>query len=222
MSTPFMCFPFLIVCSKCILVIVEVRRLYPAFPLRPFLPQLVQALQDTDGAVRDCARKSIIEIFTGMGVSDGARADLKREMERVGIRKATMGEILGEVIGKPAAAPMAESQIPLPASRIPSSRIIGTLKDSTERQPDRPETPAAAPGPDPDIAPVYVSFFLLRISPHLYGIFQIASFKDLEHEFQKMSVYFQASLLAEFRPTCRSQSCRTKKRNTTGLIESVP
>ncbi|KAG9032618.1 suppressor of tub2 mutation, partial [Serendipita sp. 407] len=70
--------------EQSILTLVQLRRSNPRFPIRPFLTHLVDTLEDSDGGVRDCARASVIEIFTAAGVSDGARADLKKEMAKKG------------------------------------------------------------------------------------------------------------------------------------------
>jgi hypothetical protein len=92
-----------------------------------------------------------------MGVSDAARADLKREMEKVGIRATTMGEILADVIGKNSATPAAtESQPPSAPSRLPSTRPIVAAKASGSLLQEAPETPVATPAADVEIAPVYV------------------------------------------------------------------
>ena len=39
-----------------------------------------------------------MELFTGPGVTDAARADLKKEMTKKGVRKATMDSVLGQVL----------------------------------------------------------------------------------------------------------------------------
>ncbi|KAG8941932.1 suppressor of tub2 mutation, partial [Tulasnella sp. 419] len=42
--------------EQTILALVSIRREHHTFPIRPYLSQLVMALEDTDGTVRDCAR----------------------------------------------------------------------------------------------------------------------------------------------------------------------
>lgn len=56
----------------------------PCFPLRPYLPLLVELLEDSDSNVREVARQSVVELFTGPTVTDAARADLKKEMAKKG------------------------------------------------------------------------------------------------------------------------------------------
>jgi CLIP-associating protein 1/2 len=58
----------------------------------------VSALEDTDAHVRECARPSVIELFTGPGVTDAARADLKKEMTKKGVRKAIVDAVLSKLV----------------------------------------------------------------------------------------------------------------------------
>ena len=77
---------------------VHLRRAHPSFPIRPYLPQLVEGLEDSDGTVRDCARNSVIEIFTAPGVTDAARADLKKEMTKKNVRKTIVEAVIGKLM----------------------------------------------------------------------------------------------------------------------------
>ena len=79
-------------------MLVHVRRTHHLFPLRPYLPHLVDALEDTESTVRDCARQSVVELFTGPGVTDAARADLKKEMTKKNVRKAIADGVLAKVL----------------------------------------------------------------------------------------------------------------------------
>lgn len=58
----------------------------------------MDCLEDTDAHVRDCARQSVVELFSGPGVSDGARADLKKEMTKKGVRKAIVDGVLSKLL----------------------------------------------------------------------------------------------------------------------------
>ena len=80
------------------MVLVHIRRTHHLFPLRPYLPHLVDALEDTESMVRDCARQSVVELFTGPGVTDAARADLKKEMTKKNVRKAIADGVLAKVL----------------------------------------------------------------------------------------------------------------------------
>lgn len=86
------------ICFQTILALVAIRRGNPAFPIRPYLPQLVDCLEDSDGAVRDCARASIVALFSGPQVTDAARADLKNEMTKKRVRKAIVSDLLGKLL----------------------------------------------------------------------------------------------------------------------------
>ncbi|KAH7903720.1 clasp N terminal-domain-containing protein, partial [Hygrophoropsis aurantiaca] len=79
--------------EQSILTLVHIRRTHHLFPIRPYLPLLVDTLEDTDGNVRACAGPSVIELFTGPGVSDAARSDLKKELTKKGVRKAIVDNI---------------------------------------------------------------------------------------------------------------------------------
>lgn len=87
-----------------IATLVHLRRAHPSFPIRPYLSQLVEALEDSDGTVRDCARTSVIEIFTAPGVTDAARADLKKEMTKKNVRKTIVDAVLGKLMAVGSAA----------------------------------------------------------------------------------------------------------------------
>jgi CLIP-associating protein 1/2 len=69
------------------------------FPIRPYLSLLVGCLEDTDAHVRDCARQSVVELFTGPSVTDAARADLKKEMTKRGVRKTIVEGVLSKLLG---------------------------------------------------------------------------------------------------------------------------
>ena len=85
--------------SQAILTLVHIRRAHHQFPIRPYLPQLVATLEDTDAHVRECARPSVIELFTGPGVTDAARADLKKEMTKKSVRKTIVDAVLSKLVG---------------------------------------------------------------------------------------------------------------------------
>ena len=49
--------------------------------------------------MRDCARSSVVELFTGPGVTDAARADLKKEMAKKGVRKTITDGVFSKLLG---------------------------------------------------------------------------------------------------------------------------
>lgn len=93
------CHALLLGCAgQSILTLVHLRRAHHLFPIRSYLPGLIDTLEDTDGAVRECARQSIVELFTGPGVTDAARADLKKELTKKGVRKTIVDSVLSKVL----------------------------------------------------------------------------------------------------------------------------
>lgn len=82
-----------------ILILTQIRKKHHLFPIRPYLTLLVDCLEDTDAHVRDCARQSVIELFSGPGVTDGARADLKKEMIKKNVRKTIVDSVLAKLLG---------------------------------------------------------------------------------------------------------------------------
>lgn len=48
--------------------------------------------------MRDCARQSVVELFSGPGVTDAARADLKKEMAKKGVRKTIADAVLAKLL----------------------------------------------------------------------------------------------------------------------------
>ncbi|KAJ6516109.1 clasp N terminal-domain-containing protein [Mycena sanguinolenta] len=85
--------------EQSILTLVHIRRAQHQFPIRVYVSQLVDALEDTDAHVRDCSRQSVIELFSGPGVSDAARADLKKEMTKKNVRKTIVESVLSKLLG---------------------------------------------------------------------------------------------------------------------------
>jgi len=78
--------------------LVDIRRTHHLFPIRPYLPFLIGTLEDSDSTVRETAKTSIVVLFTGPGVSDAARADLKRELAKKGVRKTIVDTLLAKVL----------------------------------------------------------------------------------------------------------------------------
>lgn len=78
--------------------------------MRPYLSLLVDCLEDTDPHVRDCARHSIVELFLGPAVTDAARADLKKEMTKKGVRKTIVDGVLMKLLNGTPAASASQSQ----------------------------------------------------------------------------------------------------------------
>ncbi|CAL1702266.1 unnamed protein product [Somion occarium] len=186
--------------EQSVLTLVHIRRTHHLFPIRSYLPQLVEALEDTDGTVRESARQSVVELFTGPGVTDAARADLKKEMTKKNVRKTIVDGVLSKVLSGTTSTPPSEmgsengdASTGGTAGYVPPSialmkrpgTAIGLSKSSSHsnvRDISRPASRAAGASPIPteggssgvDIKPVY-----------------IASSRDLENEFASMLKHFE-------------------------------
>ena len=127
-------------------MLVNIRRAHHTFPIRSYLSLLVDALEDTDGNVRACATPSIIELFTGPGVTDAARADLKKELSKKGVRKAIVDNVLSKLMSSNRSAGAST-----PLSEGSENGDAGTKKDyvppSLMLQNRRPPVGAPSTGP---------------------------------------------------------------------------
>ena len=140
----------------------------------------MDALEDSDGGVRDCARASVIEMFTAPTVTDGARADLKKEITKKGVRKGIVDSVLGQLFSSNAQNPEIAHEEPPPSSSsgfVPSrnptistlvsnagpSRTVSTASMTTSELPEGKK----AEGAEEAVA-VYVSASTEShfISPH--------------------------------------------------------
>jgi len=172
---------------KSILTLVHIRRAHHLFPIRPYLTLLVDCLEDTDPHVRDTARLSVVELFTGPAVTDAARADLKKEMTKKGVRKTIVDGVLAKLLSGTSAIGNSESRegsengdakkdyippsLALQGKRQriasqPNPVMARTVSQSNAREIPRPASRAAMSSPTPtqtpsadnaDIQPVYVS-----------------------------------------------------------------
>ena len=84
--------------EQSLITLSQIRRAHHMFPLRPYLSLLVDALEDSDSNVRTQAQTSVIELFTGPGVTDAARADLKKEMTKKNVRKAIAENVTARLL----------------------------------------------------------------------------------------------------------------------------
>ncbi|KAF9221886.1 hypothetical protein BS17DRAFT_784123 [Gyrodon lividus] len=199
--------------EQSILVLVNIRRTHHLFPIRPYLPLLVDALEDTDGNVRACATPSMIELFTGPGVTDAARADLKKEMTKKNVRKTIVDNILTKLMGSSrstgASTPQSEgSESGEPGAKkgyIPPSlmlqnrrptvgaasggppaatSMVRAVSQGNVREPSRPASRAAIMASPPLSQPSSES--ASTVEPAF-----IASARDLENEFAAMAKAFE-------------------------------
>jgi CLIP-associating protein 1/2 len=114
---------------------VPLKEAIDKFPLRPFLPSLVDQLSDADPGVREAARSTCINLFSN--ATAPAKSELKREMEKKGVRKQTadaiLAQVLGSVVKEDAAAETKSSSFSPPqrTSELPprsASRLAQTVK----------------------------------------------------------------------------------------------
>ncbi|KAG9014262.1 suppressor of tub2 mutation [Tulasnella sp. JGI-2019a] len=181
--------------EQTILSLVAIRRAQPTFPIRPYLPQLVECLEDSDGTVRDCARASIATLFSGPKVTDAARADLKNEMTKKGVRKGIVSDLLSKLLSSstpslsspstshgnndPAtedestATPPTTTKKPAPPARSQTVPIMGRSVNGAAEL-GNSQMDEVGPEQSMEIADVY-----------------IASTRDLENEFSKMIPCFE-------------------------------
>jgi CLIP-associating protein 1/2 len=154
---------------------------------------LVSALEDSDARVRECARESVVELYTGPGVTDAARADLKTTMAKKNVRKGIVESILSKLVSGSGpvvlASPQSEGSedgnarenlknytppsLKIQGQKTTTGAAVGqrskTLPDIKEpaRPPSRSGTfqPSDAAGtPLADVRPVYVCVQIRAIS----------------------------------------------------------
>lgn len=151
---------------------------HPLPPLRPFTPLLLPLLADADPHVRSAALEAAVRIFADPAASDGARADLKKEMKRIGVAQRVQDHILAQVLGG-----RAQTEHP-PAERTRSTSPASASSRSGPGDPPMTAGPPAhvpagpppsshAPSSTADVVPVY-----------------IASERDLDAEFAAMRSAF--------------------------------
>ncbi|KAJ6629190.1 clasp N terminal-domain-containing protein [Mycena sp. CBHHK59/15] len=191
--------------EQSILTLVHIRRVHQQFPIRGYLSQLVDALEDTDAHVRDCARQSVIELFSGVGVSDAARADLKKEMTKKNVRKTIVDGVLSKLLGGSANGSNPQSRegsengditmkakdyvppsLALAGRKPTAASATGALSRtaSTQSNISRPPSRAAALESPTGAAPVTSD------STDVRPVY-IASSRDLENEFAGMQKPFE-------------------------------
>lgn len=104
------------------LLLPTLRQTIEKFPLRPFLPLLVDHLSDADAHVREASRTTVISLFSN--ASPTAKSELKKEMEKKNTRKQTVEIILEQIFDANANVPYIEPvSEPDRGIRKPSSNI---------------------------------------------------------------------------------------------------
>ncbi|KAF8312831.1 ARM repeat-containing protein [Clavulina sp. PMI_390] len=165
-------------------VLVELRRSTNTLPLRAYTTLLVDSLEDADPNVRECARDSVLSLFSSPGVTDLARTDLKEQIAKRGVRKAIADQVMSGLMTSASSAASSASfggdETDRPAPPRAPSRL---LSRSTV---PRPASRAAGSRPDSPAVESPISSSSADV-PIVY----IASARDLEHEFAKMLPHFE-------------------------------
>lgn len=86
--------------------LMQVYKQVPGFSFRSYTPLLMKMLEDADPMVRDNAKEAVVELFKN--APDHAKADLKKELVRHGVRKAIAAYIVSK-LGIPGGAAEAEA-----------------------------------------------------------------------------------------------------------------
>ncbi|KAL4241509.1 CLASP family protein [Abortiporus biennis] len=192
--------------EQTLLTLVNIRRIHHLFPIRAYLPHLVETLEDNDSNVREIAKQSVVELFTGPGVTDAARADLKKEMSKKNVRKSIVEFILAKVLagGGGLNSPVALSDAGSENGDVPSTAYVPPSIAIANKKPppttssngaskpslavaSRPASRAALVSPLPtDSGVIGGSVGGSDVKP-VY----IASSRDLENEFAAMLKYFE-------------------------------
>ncbi|KAI0316697.1 clasp N terminal-domain-containing protein, partial [Amylostereum chailletii] len=189
--------------EQSIISLVEIRRVHHLFPLRNYVTLLVGALEDGDSNVREIARGSVVELFTGPGVTDAARSDLKREMTKKNVRKTIVDSVLSRIFNGSTSAPASEGSengdpkreyvppsLALQGRRpttssdtAPGPSMSRAVSQSNVAQSSRPASRARVMTPPP-LPPTADS------SADVQAVY-VASNRDLETEFASMFKSFE-------------------------------
>lgn len=141
-------------CVQSLLTLVDIRRAHHLFPIRPYLPLFVAALEDSDSTVRETAKTSVVILFTSPGASDAARADLKRELAKKGVRKTIVDAVLTKVLGSDNASTTAGEGTKAPGASQPQ---VATKKEyippSLALQAQKSMGGSDVPAPGPSTVP---------------------------------------------------------------------
>lgn len=185
--------------EQSILTLAHIRRKHHLFPIRPYLSLLIDALEDTDPHVRDCARQAVVELFSGPGVTDAARADLKKEMSKKNVRKTIVDSVLSKLLSASGSQSSLASHggsengdvnvkpkeyvPPSLALKQKAAPILRSVSHGSAKEVPRPASRAAAASPLPATPTADTALDVKAV--------YIASSKDLESEFASMEKPFE-------------------------------
>ncbi|MCJ1474512.1 suppressor of tub2 mutation [Lambiella insularis] len=66
-----------------------------SFQIKPFVPHILDCLEDSEGTVRDTAKSTVIELFRPL--PDGAKSDLKKQISLRNIQKSIVAHIYSQL-----------------------------------------------------------------------------------------------------------------------------
>lgn len=137
--------------------------------LKPYFQLLMHTLEDSDPTVREAAKESTVAIFSAPGLSDAARAELKKELGKGNVRKSTADHVLNKIFNGSSTSKDPPTQTDPDASEAPPPSMAGTS--------------AGTVLPSEDVPPLYIASVR-----DLEGEFQqmLAPFegKETEHNWQ--------------------------------------
>ncbi|KAE8269225.1 hypothetical protein A4X09_0g3129 [Tilletia walkeri] len=119
------------------------------FPVRLLLPSLVTLLSDADPSVREGSRAALVALF--INAAPGAKAGLKKELERQDVRKALMDGIVKEVLAGVSAAPAPVS------ARVVSAQMAHAPATAAQAGSGSGLTGAVGAEDEDFVPPVYVA-----------------------------------------------------------------
>ncbi|KAI0855013.1 clasp N terminal-domain-containing protein [Xylaria cubensis] len=116
---------------------------------RPYVPTLMELLEDADGMVRDAAKATVIELFRD--APNAAKSDLKKQLKNFKIRPAIESAIVKELNptgakADPESRPASAMQVRPNLAASASSHMI-----------DRPTTPMVTEAKTESVEPTYVN-----------------------------------------------------------------
>ncbi|KAI5809364.1 clasp N terminal-domain-containing protein [Pyronema omphalodes] len=114
----------------------EIHKSYPNFSFKSYTPYLMSILEDSSEHVRDTAKEVVVELFSN--APDHAKSDLKRELQKRGVRKGIATYIvqrLGIPGGEAEPATMSEDgrghlDVPAAAPKAGAKSVGGSVAGS--------------------------------------------------------------------------------------------
>ncbi|EGF99452.1 uncharacterized protein MELLADRAFT_79460 [Melampsora larici-populina 98AG31] len=149
--------------------------------LKAYLPSMISLLEDSDASVRSSASETIITVFQDPSIPPSARADLKNELAKQGIRKSTVDTILPKIFESQNLT-TTENTISRAGSLSPPRASSSGIKTADERASIATMTSSTLP---PLGVPTSSVTDVGQSSGTIQAVY-IASSREMESEFTKM------------------------------------